>query len=230
MITIEMARCIARITGDGYLYYRYIRYNNTCKELLEEFEQDIRKEFNHTKFTYGITNTRTLFVQIHGKHIISKFLKFLPSYKSGDVYIPLQILGASKIVKRVYLRALFDDEGNVGIRIFAKTGEWKRNVKIDSKSYRLLEGVKALLLDFDISSNRIRRCDKGDKYWYYLGISGHENFIRFSKYIGFTHVLKQEKLIFLIKTYTKTYKRNYTEFLKLKEEFQKKIMPIPLAK
>ncbi len=220
MVSIEMARCVARITGDGNLYYRYIRYSNTCKELLDGFVRDISKEFNHHSFTYGITNTGTPFVQIHGKALISKFIEFLPSYKSADVYIPKQVLNASGEVKRAYLRALFDDEGSVCIRVFGKTGEWKRNIKIDSKSYLLIEGIKTLLSELNISSNNIGRCDKEDKYWYYLGISGRENFIRFAKEIGFSHPVKQQKLLLLLKTYKKTYKRNYSGFSELKQELE----------
>ena len=225
MITVEMARCIAKISGDGCLYYRYIRYNNTCKELREEFVADVKKEFNHTKFTYGVSNSGTSFVQIHGKALIGKFLEFLPSYKSADIYVPAQLFAASIEAKSAYLRAIFDDEGSVGIRIFAKTGEWKRNIKIDSKSYALLEGIKALLLEFGISSNNIRRCDKKDKYWYYLGVSRRENFEQFSKFIGFTHPLKQKKLLFLLRTYKVTYKRNYLCFVILQKELKKLLRP-----
>jgi replicative DNA helicase Mcm len=220
MVTVEMARCIAKITGDGCLYYRYIRYNNTCKELLEEFVSDIKKEFKHCKFTYGITNTKTPFVQIHGKSIIGSFLNYLTSYKSVDVFVPSQILSASKKVKRVYIRALFDDEGSVGIRVFAKTGEWKRNIKIDSKSYDLLKGLNILLSEFGITTNQIKMCRKGDKSWYYTGVSGYQNFVKFSNEIGFSSLIKRKKLALLIKTYGATYKRKFSEFLKLVEELK----------
>lgn len=225
MLTVEMARCIAKISGDGCLYYRYIRYNNTCQELREEFIADVKKEFNHFKFTYGKSNSGTPFVQIHGKALIGKFLEFLPSYKSEDIYVPSQIFEASEEVKCAYLRALFDDEGSVGIRIFEKTGEWKRNVKIDSKSRKLLEGIKFLLQTIGVSSNEIRMCTKQDKFWYYLGISGRANFSLFASKIGFTHPLKQQKLVFLLRTYKMTYRRNYVSFIVLQEELKKLLKP-----
>lgn len=225
MVSTEMARCIAKITGDGCLCQNYIRYNNHCRELLEEFVNAIQTEFCHSSFTYGAGNSGTPFVQIHGKKIISTFLEFLPSYRSGDVYVPPKIFDASREAKKAYLRALFDDEGSVCIRIFAKTGEWKRNLKIDSKSLRLLEGIKVLLSEFKVSTNEIRNCTKKDKRWYYLGISGHKNFVNFNNEIGFTHPLKQQKLSFLLQTYTKTIIRNNKEFLLLENELKKLLKP-----
>ncbi len=225
MISIEMARCVAKITGDGCLSGHYIRYNNTCPELITEFVSDIQHEFNHSKFTHGITNSNTPFVQIHGKRILNEFLAILPSYRSADVHVPDVIISASPDVKAAYLRALFDDEGSVCVRIFNRTNEWKRNVKIDSKSLTLLQGIKILLLDFGIETNKISTCTKEDKMWHYLGISRKENFVKFEKNIGFSCSIKMEKLDFLIRTYKKTYKRNPSDFLLLKDELKKIIKP-----
>jgi hypothetical protein len=215
MISKNFTRCLAKISGDGYLYYRYIRYSNKCPELIKEFKKDILKEFRNINLTEGKTNSGTPFVQIHGRNIIKKFLEHLSDFKSKNIVIPLAIKEANKNIKKEYLRAFYDDEGCSSLRIFNKTKEWKRTLALGSNSKRILEEIKIMLLnDFNIKSNNIIK-NKREDCCYVLGISGKDNFIKFRKEIGFKHPKKSKILDLIIESYGKTIHKNKKGFNKI---------------
>src|SRR3989344_980260 len=214
MLTIEMARCIAKISGDGNLYYRYIRYSNTCDTLREEFKEDCKKEFGNINFTEGIGNSGTKFVQIHGKKNIARFLEYLPDYRSEYIFVPNQIKQANKNIKRNYLRAFYDDEGSPSLRLNKKTKEWKRSISLASNSLQILQEIKEILIKYPIKTNKIVRSKPESNYdkTFVLNITGKENFLLFKENIGFKHPSKIKRLDFIIRSYNCTYSRNRSNF------------------
>lgn len=221
MITESFARCVAKISGDGYLYYRYVRYANTCPVLLNEFRADMRKEFPEITITKGVTNTGTPFLQVGGKQVVRRFLEYLPDYHSDKIRIPTAVKEASMTIKQSYLRAFYDDEGCAALRICKKPIQWKRNITLTSNSRDILEEVKKMLSDdFCIVTNNIIR-NKNEDRAYVLGISGKDNFLKFRKHIGFNHPKKQQRLEFMILSYNCTPKRNELEFNKLTKNIKK---------
>lgn|SRR3989344_4096379 len=224
MLSKNMARCIAKISGDGNLYYRYVRYSNTCKELREEFKQDIINEFGKITLTEGIGNSGTSFVQVNRQFVIKKFLQYLPDYRSDFIFVPEEIKNSNIEIIKEYIRAFYDDEGSPSLRLTKGGIEWKRSISLTSNSLRMLNEVKKLLFtNFRIFTNKIIRTNSNnqDDRSFVLNITGKENFIKFKHYIGFKHPIKIARLDLIIRSYSATPKRNRKEFLRLKEELLK---------
>lgn len=84
------------------------------------------------------------------------------------------------------MRAFYDDEGSI-----MKEG---RSVRLYQDRKNILESFKSLLLEFKITSRKIKTYKKRDKKRYYLDIHRKSNFVQFEKEIGFTSSKKKERL------------------------------------
>ncbi|MBI3027614.1 hypothetical protein HYY70_05880 [Candidatus Woesearchaeota archaeon] len=114
---------MAKISGDGYLNRYYIRYNNSCDILIDEFKQDMSYLFKDIKFNEGWKDSKTKYVQVNGKSKSEIFLRELSSFKSSDILVPESIKNSDDSIMAEYLRAFYDDEGCVAIRLHKKTNE-----------------------------------------------------------------------------------------------------------
>ena len=226
MVSENMARIIAKISGDGNLYKNQVMYFNTCDVLLDEFENDMKIEFSNMTMTKGRMNSGTRYVRFNNREMVGKLKEYLPSYKSTDIFIPEEVLKSEEKVLREYLRAFYDDEGCAALRLNQKTKEWKRNVTLASNSFKILSQVKEALKELNIITNRIIRTNANSNYdnCFVLSITGKENFGLFQEKIGFKHPRKVAMLNLIIKTYVATSK-NQIEFNKLKEKIKKLVVP-----
>jgi hypothetical protein len=141
---------------------------------------------------------------VQNKPIFNFLTSIISDYRSFSLKVPEFVDNIE--LQKEFIKAIFDDEGTVALRVFKKTREIKRNVTIASKSKKLLEDIKKIMQDsFGIYSNRIIKYTKicADKRFttYYLSITGKENFVKFRDLINFDHPNKKLKLNVLIGSY-----------------------------
>jgi len=226
MISQNMARIIAKISGDGNLSGKQIMYFNTCLILIDEFKKDIKKEFGKANLSEGTMSNGTPYVAVYGKKIAQSLTSFIPSYNSCDIFIPKEITKSNKKIIKEYVRSFYDDEGCASLRLNRKTEEWKRNITLSSNSNKILGQVKRILENLGIRTNKIIMNYKLSNYdkSFVLSITGKDNFIKFKEKIGFKHPRKIKMLGLIIKSYKATSKHQ-KRFLKLKEKINELVVP-----
>ena len=223
MVSINLARIIAKISGDGHLSKRQIMYFNTSATLREEFKEDIKVIFGKTKMSEGVMSSGTPYIAVFGKHIVEVLNQFLPSYNSYDIFIPEVILKAEDKILREYMRTFYDDEGCASLRLNKKTNEWKRSITLTSNSYKILTQIKEALYSLGIETNSIIRTKAKSNYdhSFVLSITGKKNFLKFRRKVGFKHPQKARRVDQIIFSYNATSKNKYG-FESLKREIKEK--------
>lgn len=200
----KLAKIVAHLMADGCVTNRYLRYCNKNKTLLQNFKRNFESLFQNTHFIEGTTNSKTNFVQVQNKEIISFLREILSDFRSSNLQFPKFI--DNLLLKKEFLIAFYDDEGCVSLRIFKKTKEIKRNLTLSSNSEILIRKIKEILeKDFLIKSNKLYKYVKkrGGKTFtnYVLSITGKENFEKFREKIGFSHPEKIIRLNEMINSY-----------------------------
>lgn len=183
-LTEEKVRLIAHCLFDGYVQGKgdwEINYCNISKPLVDQFCNDF----------YAVYEIRPTVLQIRKNEPFGKFplhrarfysvkasedlLKYTPAYstESEMATIPAEILDSNAKLKKVFLRAFWDDEGSVTID--------KNNVRLlqaTCPNNRVRKQLIEMHREFDIDSeeadNRIIR------------ITHRRNIRKFNEKIGFT--------------------------------------------
>lgn len=149
-----------RIDDDGCIYYSKDIYQ------IQHMEKLVYKNF-HIKPKLQLRDNK-VYALIYYNVELAEYIK-----SCRNKLFDYLNNGASKSMKRVFLRAFFDDEGNV----FYKAD--KRRVRGYQKSLYILEKIKGLLSNFVIEG----RINKSSTY---IEIGRRDNLMRFYKEINFS--------------------------------------------
>jgi len=152
-LTKEKARIIAHLIGDGAHYktkHDYVlKYEVSDEELLKSFESDLIKTYGlKPSYEYnksGKTSKLISFVRLRSKLAFYDLLRYA-TYFSKDWRIKPLLINSSNIIRKEFLRSLFDDEGSV-----INQGK-NKIIRLYSINLNGLKQVKDMLLIFKIDS------------------------------------------------------------------------------
>ncbi len=208
VLSADKAALLAKFIGDGFVCRRYAGYANTDPELLQFFEEAVKRVYGAEVYVADVsfTSSKARGKFLYKRLVLRDLFSILPSFRSEDVYVPRAVFLSPIAVKSAFLQSLFDDEGSPSIRTYRKTGEIKRSISISSKSELLMAGVRTLLCEFGIVTNRpVVYTSRTGFVQHYLQITGGRpagrNFILFNEHIGFVSSRKREKLGQILSSY-----------------------------
>ena len=211
LLSPELARIVAHISGDGYagtyaqrrgenelkVHPRnnkvrrkyYVRYVNTEPVLVKQFIDDVRIEFRRS-----VVKLRRHEYNLSGKRVYS-LITYLGSGKSFDWFIPEKIMHSQDDkVKIEWLKAFFDDEAHVSVP--------QKRIVLNIFNKKGLEQIRALLLFFGIKSSL-----KGPyfcrKYFSYHLTIYRDSIQKYSDLISFYHPKKIRHLQEIIDSFKK---------------------------
>src|SRR3989338_3974097 len=205
-ITQEFARLHAHICGDGYIektYSKrsekslidhprknlihdryYVRYVNKENILVNQFIKDVKSVFGRK-----VTKLRRFEYEVCGKWIYDIF--YNPgALKSYNWFIPSRIMNSNKLVKKEWLKAIFDDEGYIA----------KNQIELGIVNKKAINQIQKLLKNFKIKTKLYKPyIPKNPKHRIVYRISiQRENVLKYFKCIGFSHNQKRKKLLKLV--------------------------------
>lgn len=189
-----LARIIGHLIGDGGINKaNRLFYSNKYHELIEIFKEDMKRVFGNVNVE---EYTRKKGYIVFYPTITGIILKHLIGPMRGKFkHVPSLIFSADRQSKSLFIRALFDDEGNVSVE--------KSTIQINITKKSILRDIKRLLLEFDIVGGKIGKVKREmKKDMFVMRISGREHIMLFSRYIGFDHPEKREDLNELIESYS----------------------------
>lgn len=199
----NVAELVAHSMGDGHITKLYsFNYFNKDYRLIQHVHDIIKKTFGDVNLLIrkDKKNVWGLYTSSSVGYVI--FMAGGPKGNkvSTPFLVPEWVLNGSIGIKKVFVRALFDDEGRVrkgmiDLRI-------SKHKELSANLQEFLQQIKSLLLDLGIDNvtikiyqqngNRVRGC---------VNISWRKNLEIFYQNVGFLHSERNEKLKGILESY-----------------------------
>jgi DNA gyrase subunit A len=188
-----LAFALGALVSEGSFHNKQILFSNNDEDYYNECKNCLTKNFKKAQFyerkIKGNCNEFSIYLQEIVEFLISIGLK---NVKSESKEIPFSVLQSKKDVIASFLKGLFEGDGSVSFKEDKRHGGKSIELNYNSKSKKLIDQLKVVLLNFGISTTKPYQDKRNGCYK--LQISGQNNILRFYKEIGFFSKKKQEKL------------------------------------
>ncbi len=189
----SLAFLLGALVAEGSFHQKKILFNNQDSEFYEEVKKSIHLNFPEATLYERSIAGNCMELDLYHQCVV-RFLDNLglKNSKAHEKEIPHIIFKSRKEVIRTFLQALFEGDGS--IQFIADQGHGGKSIQLsyDSKSKKLLEQIKILLLNFGIISNDLYLDKRSNCYK--LCFFGVSNVSTFRKEIGFFSIRKNKTL------------------------------------
>ncbi len=196
----SLASLVGHSFGDGHISISF-EYTNTCKELLDEVINNADKlSIKNVKviFNRQPNKTPTLVFPKSVRDVLVCAGAPIGNKITSNFKFPDWIKNGNNKIKGAFIRALFDDEGNVSSNRIIRLSLSKR-VDFVNNSRLFFEEIKSVLEDLGINRVIINKRKSvngknGETVENTLAIFGFFNFKKFFEVIKFNHPKKMKLL------------------------------------
>ena len=191
----ESMQIIGYFLGDGTAQPKTVRFKDTARDVLEIYQDLVRKVFAINGRIVPQTGTRAYLLEVNSV-CLSKWLRENIVLRKKDF-----LREVSRLPKRqlsAFLRGLFDAEGCVAIQ--------SRQIRLGITNREIGKILPALIskLAIPLTSLFIKRRESSWKDVYLVSLNSYASFDKFSEYIGFSSKEKRKRLEFLVHREPKT--------------------------
>lgn len=192
-INESLAFLLGALVSEGSFHQKKILFNNQDLKFYEEVKKSIYLNFPEVTLYERAIAGNCMELDLYHQRVV-RFLENLglKNSKAHEKEIPHIILKSKKEIIKKFLQALFEGDGSVQFVTEQKHGGKSIQLFYDSKSKKLLEQIKILLLSFGIVSSEPYLDQRSNCYRIcFFGVS---NVSAFQKEIGFFSVRKNKPL------------------------------------
>src|SRR3990167_8271433 len=180
----DLAFLLGALVAEGSFHQKQILFNNQDSEFYKRIKNIIKSQFAGVKLYERQIKGNCWELSLYHQKAVN-FLENigLNNSVSGKKEIPFTILRSKKELIRQFLTGLFEGDGCVIIHKDKRHNGQSIAIAYDSKSLKLIEQLKTLLLNFGVVTSLPYRDKRNGCYK--LLVSGRENIQIFQKEIDF---------------------------------------------
>lgn len=192
----DLAFLLGALVSEGSFHQKQILFCNKDLYFYNKIKNIAKKQFKGIQLYENKLKGNCVQFSIYHQRVV-EFLSNIgfKQATSEKKEIPFSILLSKREVIKSFLVALFEGDGSIIARTDKRHGGKSIELVYDSKSKKLIEQLKILLLNFGVISTYPYTDKRSDCYR--LKITGVENIRRFKKEIGFFSKKKNLHLLII---------------------------------